>query len=82
MILPSFMFVKKNLNRKKEKKGCVTIGEALFYYKLRQTLLQIRAASYYKLRQLLQIRATIITKQGSYYKLGENLSKIGAGITN
>ena len=66
MILPPFMFVKKNLNRKKEKKGCVTIGEA----------------SYYKLRQLLQIRATIITKQGSYYKLGENLSKIGAGITN
>ena len=56
------MFMKKNLDREKEKKGCVAIGEALFYYKLRQTLLQIRAVSYYKLRQLLQIKATIITK--------------------
>ena len=36
----------------------------------------------YKLGQLLHIRATVITKQGSYYKLGQNVLKIGAGITN
>ena len=36
----------------------------------------------YKLGQLLQIRATVITKQGSYYKLGQNLLQIGVGITN
>ena len=36
----------------------------------------------YKLGQLLQIRATVITKQGSYYKLGQNVLQIGAGITN
>ena len=36
----------------------------------------------YKLGQLLQIRATVITKQESYYKLGQNLLQIGAGIAN
>ena len=36
----------------------------------------------YKLRQLLQIRPTVITKQDSYYKLGQNVLQIGAGITN
>ena len=36
----------------------------------------------YKLGQLLQIRATVITKQGSYYKLGQNVLQIGAGIIN
>ena len=36
----------------------------------------------YKLKHLLQIRATFITKQGSYYKLGQNVLQIGAGITN
>ena len=36
----------------------------------------------YELGQLLQIRATVITKQGSYYKLGQNVLQIGAGITN
>ena len=40
------------------------IGAALFYYKLGQTLLQIGAAS------LLQIRASVVTNWGSYYKLG------------
>ena len=40
------------------------IGATLFYYKLGQTLLQIGAAS------LLQIRASVITNWGSYYKLG------------
>ena len=65
------------------------IGAALFYYKLGQTLLQIRAAS------LLQIRASFVTNWSSYYKLGQlllqntaaiklgqNLLQIGAGITN
>ena len=36
----------------------------------------------YKLGQLLQIRATVIIKQGSYYKLEQNVLQIGAGITN
>ena len=65
------------------------IGAALFYYKLGQTLLQIRAAS------LLQIRVSFVTNWSSYYKLGQlllqntaaiklgqNLLQIGAGITN
>ena len=65
------------------------IGAALLYYKLGQTLLQIRAAS------LLQIRASFVTNWSSYYKLGQlllqntaaiklgqNLLQIGAGITN
>ena len=51
------------------------IGATLFYYKLGQTLLQIRAAS------LLQIGASVVTNWGSYYKLGQPL--IGAQfITN
>ena len=65
------------------------IGAALFYYKLRQALLQIRTAS------LLQIVAGVVTnlgsyyklgqpllKKGHYYKLGQNVLQIGAGITN
>ena len=36
----------------------------------------------YKLRQLLQIRATVIIEQGSCYKLGQNVLQIGANITN
>ena len=47
------------------------IGEALFYYKLAQTLLQIRAAS------LLQVRESVVTNWGSYYKL-EQLLQIRA----
>ena len=43
------------------------IGAALFYDKLGQTLLQIRAAS------LLQIGASVTTNWGSYYKLGQPL---------
>ena len=42
-------------------------GAALFYCKLRQTLLQIRAAS------LLQIGASVVTNWSSYYKLGQPL---------
>ena len=37
---------------------------------------------YYKLGQLLQIRATVITNLGSYYKLGQTLLQIRAAITN
>ena len=52
------------------------IGTALFYYKLGQTLFQIGAAS------LLQIRASVITNWGSYYKLGQPLLQNRAAITN
>ena len=52
------------------------IGAALFYYKLGQTLLQIGAAL------LLQIRASVVTNWGSYYKLGELLLQNRAAITN
>ena len=52
------------------------IGAALFYYKLGQTLLQIGAAS------LLQIRASVVTNWGSYYKLGQPLLQNRAAITN
>ena len=52
------------------------IGTALFYYKLGQTLLQIGAAS------LLQIRASVVTNWGSYYKLGQPLLQNRAAITN
>ena len=52
------------------------IGAALFYYKLGQTLLQIGAAS------LLQIRASVVTNWGSYYKLGQALLQNRAAITN
>ena len=45
----------------------LSIGAALFYYKLRQTLLKIRAAS------LLQVGRSIVTNWGTYYKLGELL---------
>ena len=37
---------------------------------------------YYQLGQLLQIRATVIIKWGTYYNLEQNLLQIGAGITN
>ena len=52
------------------------IGAALFYYKLGQTLLQIGAAS------LLQIRASVVTNWGSYYKLGQPLLQNRAAVTN
>ena len=65
------------------------IWAALFYYKLEQKLLQIGEASLsqigqvlLQLGQLLRIRATVITKYGSYYKLGQNVLEIGSGITN
>ena len=51
------------------------IGAVLFYYKLGQTLLQIRAAS------LLQIGASVVTNWCSYYKLGQPLLQNRAAIT-
>ena len=62
-----------NYNRTQSQKYiCITnwgkpvlqIGAAFFYYKLRQTLLQIEAAS------LLQIGPSLVTNWGSHYKLG------------
>ena len=52
------------------------IGIVLFYYKLGEALLQIRAAS------LLQIREGVVTNWGSYYKLGQLLLKNRSVITN
>ena len=64
------------------------IGAALFYYKLRQRLLQIEASvvancdSYYKLGQpLLQNRAAITNWGKMCYKIGQ-LLQIRAIITN
>ena len=37
---------------------------------------------YYKMGQLLQIRATVITNWDSYYKLRQTLLQIRAAITN
>ena len=51
-------------------------GAALFYYKLRQILLQIEASS------LLQIKARVVTNWGSYYKLWQPLLQNRAAITN
>ena len=51
-------------------------GAALFNYKLRQTLLQIGAAS------SLQIRVSFVTNWGSYYNLGQPLLQNRAGICN
>ena len=36
----------------------------------------------YKLGQLLQIRAIVITKYSSYYKLGQNILQIGTEYSN
>ena len=52
------------------------IGAALFFYKKRQTLLQIRAAS------LLQIGASVVTNWGSCYKLGQLLQIVASVVTN
>ena len=43
----------------------------MFYYKLGQMLLQIGTAS------LLQIKASVVTNLGSYYKLGQRYYNIG-----
>ena len=52
------------------------IGAALFYYELGQTLLQIGAAS------LVQIRTSVATNWGSYYKLRQPLLQNRAAIKN
>ena len=48
----------------------------MFYHKLGETSLQIGAVS------LLQIWASIVTKWGSYYKLGQPLLQNSVAITN
>ena len=52
------------------------IGEALFHYKLGQSLLQIGAAL------LLQIWVSVVTNWGSYYKLGQTLLQNRTANTN
>ena len=46
---------------------CVTIWGSFVLLQIRQTLLQIGAAS------LLQIKGSVVTNWGSYYKLGQLL---------
>ena len=58
------------------KSGQACVRSALFYYKLWQTLLQIRESSW------IQIRASVVTNWGSYYKLGQLLLQKRAAITN
>ena len=55
---------------------CYKIGAALFYYKLGQKLWQIGAAS------LVQIRTSVVTNWGSYYKLGQPLLQNRAATAN
>ena len=55
--------------------ACVTNWGSFFDYKLGQTLLQIGTAS------LLQIRASVVTNWGSYYKLGQPLLQNKTAIT-
>ena len=52
------------------------VGEALFYFSLGQTLLQIGAAS------LIQIEGSVVTNGASYYKLGQPELQNRAAITN
>ena len=65
------------------------IGATLFYYNLANVITNWGSLfitkwgrRYYKLGQLLQIWASVITNWGSYYKLGQTLLQIGAAITN
>ena len=60
----------------KLRQTCATNWGSLFYYKLGQTLLQIREAS------LLQIGANVVTNWGSYYKLGQPSLQNREAITN
>ena len=54
---------------------CVAIWGSFVLLQIRQTLLQIGAAS------LLQIKASVVTNWGSYYKLGKPLLQNRAAIT-
>ena len=56
--------------------ACVTNCASFVLLQIRQTLLQVGAAS------LLQIRASVVTNWGSYYKLGQLLLQNRAAITN
>ena len=55
---------------------CVAIWGIFVLLQIRQTLLQIGAAS------LLQIKGSVVTNWGSYYKLGKPLLQNRAVITN
>ena len=56
--------------------ACVTNWGSYVYYKLGQTLLQIKPAS------LLQIGTSVIRDWGSYYKIRQPLLQNRAAITN
>ena len=54
----------------------VTNWGSFVYYELGKTLSQIGAAS------LLQIRASVVTNWGNYYRLGQPFLQNSAAITN
>ena len=56
--------------------ACVTNWDSLVLLQIRQTLLQIGAAS------LLEIGASVVTNWGSYCKLGQSLLQNRAAIAN
>ena len=55
---------------------CVTKWGSFFLLQIEQTLIRIGTVT------LLQIRASVFTNQGSYYKLGQPLLQNRAAITN
>ena len=63
--------------------ACVTNCGSFVLLEIRANVVnKLGQLHYYKLGQLLKIRATVITKKGSYYKLVQNVLQIGAGIKN
>ena len=70
--------------------ACVTNWGSFVLLKIRAKVVTKRSSFIFtnwgkccnKLGQLLQIWTITITKENSYYKLGQNILKIGAGLTN
>ena len=70
--------------------ACVTNWGSFVLLKIRAKVVTKRSSFIFtnwgkccnKLGQLLQIWTITITKESSYYKLGQNTLKIGAGLTN
>ena len=62
--------------------ACITNRGSFVLLQIRTNVVTNWGKYCYKLGQLLQIRATIITKNDSHCKSEQNLSEIGAGITN
>ena len=58
------------------------LGQLCFITNQSKRCRKLGQLRYYQLGQLLQIRATVIIKQGTCYNLEQNLLQLGAGITN